>query len=74
MTYYTPDDLAARFGLTREWVMARVRGGELPHLRLGRYVRFTDAHVAAFEAAHDRAGAERHDRHGRKPRRGSKAS
>lgn len=46
----TAAELAAHLGVARTWVDVRVRRREIPHLRLGRYVKFTPAHVAAIEA------------------------
>lgn len=51
--YLTLDDLAARFGVSREWVRRRCRTGEFPHLRIGSAIRFTEAHVAQIEKAHE---------------------
>ncbi len=72
MIYHGPDDLAQRLDVPREWVMRRVRTGEFPHLRLGRYVRFTDEHVRQIEAAHEVSTPRGvGDVHGRKTRRAS---
>ena len=32
--------VAQNLGVPRCWVMARVRSGDIPHRRVGRYVRF----------------------------------
>jgi excisionase family DNA binding protein len=36
----TVDDVAAMLGMGRDWVYAEVRADRIPHIRLGRYVRF----------------------------------
>lgn len=36
----TADDVATRWNVPRSWVYARAREGSIPHVRLGRYVRF----------------------------------
>lgn len=41
----TADEVAARIGMSTDWVYAEVRAGRIPHLRLGRYVRFRDASI-----------------------------
>lgn len=34
------DEVAAILGMTSDWIYREVRAGRLPHIRLGRYVRF----------------------------------
>lgn len=34
------DDVAAALGVSRDWIYAEVRAGRIPHVRLGRNVRF----------------------------------
>jgi excisionase family DNA binding protein len=34
------DDVAAMLGMGTDWIYAQVRAGRIPHVRLGRYVRF----------------------------------
>ncbi len=36
----TADDVAASLGVSRDWVYSEVRAGRIPHVRLGRHVRF----------------------------------
>jgi excisionase family DNA binding protein len=36
----TADDVAAMLGMGTDWIYAEVRAGRIPHVRLGRYVRF----------------------------------
>ncbi len=48
---YSLDDVAAVLGKSRYWLASQVRAGKLPHLRTGRTVRFTEAHVQQILAA-----------------------
>lgn len=46
----TADELAVRWRVTKGWVYAKVRSGELPALPLpGRYVRFKLGTIERFE-------------------------
>lgn len=49
-----PTEVAERLGVPTSWVYAEARAGRIPHVRLGRYVRFRadaiDEWVAALEA------------------------
>ena len=36
----TADDVAAMLGMGTDWIYQQVRAGRIPHVRLGRYVRF----------------------------------
>ena len=51
----TADEVAALLRMKRSWVYAAARSGELPHVRLGRAVRFRrsaiDAYLDRLEAA-----------------------
>ena len=40
--------LAATTGLQLHWVYRRVEAGEIPALKLGRYLRFRPSEVAAW--------------------------
>ena len=33
-------DVAEMIGMTKDWVYAEVRADRIPHVKLGRYVRF----------------------------------
>lgn len=48
MSVYTPDEVADMFKVTRVWLMRRLP--ELPHMRAGNYVRFSEDDVAAIRA------------------------
>ncbi len=39
--------LAAELGLAPSWLRAQARGGKLPHLRCGKYIKFRRADVLA---------------------------
>ncbi len=41
----TADEVAALLRVTKAWVYAETRRGVLPHVRLGRYVRFRESAV-----------------------------
>lgn len=45
------DEVAAILSLSPEWVRARARTGDLPCVRLGRYVRFQRAAIQAYVEA-----------------------
>jgi len=36
----TAEDVAEQLGMGADWVSAQVRADRIPHVRLGRYVRF----------------------------------
>jgi excisionase family DNA binding protein len=36
----TAEDVAAMLGMGTDWIYAQVRADRIPHVRLGRYVRF----------------------------------
>lgn len=54
---YTIDEAASVLNVPRTWVRDKVTAGAVPHTRLGRHVRFTDAHLAQIVAAGERGGA-----------------
>lgn len=47
----TPRDLAARLGKTADYWQRKAARREIPHRRIGRDVRFTEADVDAILAA-----------------------
>ena len=51
MSLLLPDDVAAHLGINRELVIARCRTGEWPHMRVGKFYRFTPMQLEAIEAA-----------------------
>lgn len=50
---HSPDEVADRYGVSNDYVMRQVRRHGWPHLKVGRSVMFTDAHVAALDAMYD---------------------
>jgi excisionase family DNA binding protein len=47
----TVDDVAELFGVPKSWIYerTRIRGEEqIPHLKLGRYIRFEEAAVSDY--------------------------
>ncbi len=51
------DDVARYIGMTADWVYREVRAGRMPHIRLGRYVRFRRESIDAWLAARERGPA-----------------
>lgn len=49
---HTPDDLAAELSVPRAWVMKHL--SELPHMRVGKHIRFTAKHWAEILASFER--------------------
>jgi excisionase family DNA binding protein len=43
-------DVALRLNVKTSWVYAKVEAGELPHLKLGHYVRFEAAAIETYLA------------------------
>jgi excisionase family DNA binding protein len=37
---FTAEEIGERLGVPRSWVLESARSGAIPHIRLGRYVRF----------------------------------
>ena len=48
-------------GLPRSWLYAKAAAGEIPHLKLGKYLRFRLSEVEAWLAQH-RRGASNGDK------------
>ena len=40
MSLLNVDDVAGMIGMSKDWVYAEVRAGRIPHVPLGRYVKF----------------------------------
>jgi excisionase family DNA binding protein len=47
----TFDDVVTMLKVPRGWLYDRTRKGEIPHLKLGRYLRFDRAQLVAWLAA-----------------------
>ena len=45
VTLYSPQQLADMLGVGLDWVRRRTQNRSLPHVRVGRKVWFTEAHV-----------------------------
>jgi excisionase family DNA binding protein len=45
------DTVAERLGVPKTWVLESARSGGIPHVRLGRYVRFDPDDVDAWVAS-----------------------
>lgn len=41
-------DVAARLAVRPSWVYAQAAAGTLPHIRVGKYVRVTEAQLADY--------------------------
>lgn len=46
----TAEEVGAMLGVPKTWVLAEARGDRIPHLRLGRYVRFEGEAIQAWWA------------------------
>ena len=49
-THLTDRDLADRYGKSLWFVQSQCRTKAWPHLRVGKAIRFTEAHVEAIDA------------------------
>jgi excisionase family DNA binding protein len=52
----TADEVAERLRVTKCWIYNEVRAGRLPHVRLGRYVRFRAGAIDAWIEQIERGG------------------
>jgi excisionase family DNA binding protein len=55
-TLLTADEVAERLLVTKCWIYAEVRAGRLPHVRLGRYVRFRAGAIDSWIERIERGG------------------
>lgn len=53
------DDVAEYLGMRTDWVYREVRAGRLPHIRLGRAVRFRRESIEAWLEARERGAPSR---------------
>jgi excisionase family DNA binding protein len=58
----TAEEIAGMLGVPVSWVRVRSREGTIPHLRLGRYVRFREEDVRAWLDAQAVEGPSRTSR------------
>lgn len=49
------EEVARYLGMRTDWVYREVRAGRLPHIRLGRAVRFRRESIEAWLASRERA-------------------
>lgn len=59
MTLIDADAVAEMLGMGRDWVYAEVRANRIPHIRLGRYVRFRREAIEEWLCAHERGTLHR---------------
>ena len=50
----TAEEVAALLAVPKSWVYAEVRANRLPHVKLGRYYRFSRPSIEAFVAGLER--------------------
>lgn len=53
----TADEVAEVLRVTRAWVYAETRAGRMPHVRLGRYVRYRRSAIFAWIDAMEASSA-----------------
>ena len=56
----TADEVASFLRVTRGWVYAETRARRIPHVRLGRYVRYRRSAVEAWVTELEHASARAH--------------
>jgi excisionase family DNA binding protein len=54
MPLYTISEAAEMLHVPFSWLRDKVTAGQVPHTRLGRHVRFTEAHLTEIVAAGER--------------------
>jgi excisionase family DNA binding protein len=52
------EEVARYLGMRTDWVYREVRAGRLPHIRLGRAVRFRRESIEAWLASRERAASD----------------
>ena len=52
----TVQDVARRFNVPVSWVYTKAEANELPHFKVGRYIRFRTSDVEVYLAAQRRGG------------------
>lgn len=55
---FTVTEAAEVLNVPVSWLRSAVAAGQVPHSRLGRHVRFTEAHLAAIVADGERGAAD----------------
>jgi len=74
--YLTDRDVAEHFGISWQQVQERCKSKQWPHIRLGRFYRFTEKHVEQIERLHEVgvAAPEAQEQTWGRKTRGTKAS
>ena len=52
----TVQDVAQRFNVPVSWVYAKAEGGEIVHIKAGKYLRFRRSDIEAYLVAQRRGG------------------
>ncbi|MFC7488800.1 helix-turn-helix domain-containing protein [Knoellia sp. CPCC 206453] len=55
--FYTPEHLAEILYISRQQVIDLSRSGVIPHVRLGRYYRYSDAHLDELRQRREKSEA-----------------
>jgi excisionase family DNA binding protein len=64
----TASDVAELLAVPERWVREHTRGGLIPHVRLGRYVRYRHDAVVGWISEHEHSGAASRKHRPRVPR------
>lgn len=59
----TAEQIAERLGVPAKWPLQQARAGNMPHVKLGRYVRFDQADVDAWVESLKTGGGPAYRRH-----------
>jgi excisionase family DNA binding protein len=60
MSLLTVDDVASMIGMSKDWVYAEVRAGRIPHVPLGRSVRFRPEAIEEWLREIERGNGSQH--------------
>jgi len=52
----TADDIAEMLGMSKDWIYEQVRANRIPHVRLGRYVRFRQEAIEEWLRSREQGG------------------
>jgi excisionase family DNA binding protein len=55
----TAEEVAQRLGVTKHWVWEQARADRIPHLRLGRHLRFREEAIDAWLIELESTGSTR---------------
>jgi len=55
----TVDDVAARLRVTKSWIYIKTKTNELPHIKVGRYIRFRATDIERYLSAQSQGGRSR---------------